>query len=109
DVAMDVTYCHYHPAQPATWHCAPCQRHFGDCCIPLNAEAPEAAPQCPLCRSALSFLGAANTAQPFWQRTGQFFLYGFQAGPLSFAALLALAGLFMPDSLVLRLLLFSVM
>ncbi|MDX5370899.1 MAG: hypothetical protein LPK18_00465 [Pseudomonadaceae bacterium] len=59
---MEITYCRYHPAQPATWHCAPCQRHYGDCCIPLNAEVEDMQPPCPLCNGRLDFLGAANTA-----------------------------------------------
>ncbi|MES2818629.1 MAG: hypothetical protein V4812_06530 [Pseudomonadota bacterium] len=105
---MEINLCHYHPAQPATWHCVPCQRHYGDCCIPLNADAPEETPVCPLCSSKLTFLGAANTAQPFWERIPSFFLYGLQRGPLAFSALLALASLFMPAWLLLWLALFSV-
>lgn len=105
---MDKTYCKYHQSQPATWHCPPCERHFGDCCIPLNADEPNESPACPLCRAPLHFLGAANTAQPFWERIPQFFLYGLQTGPLAFAALLALASLFMPRSLILWIALFSI-
>src|SRR3989338_6255842 len=105
---MEITLCHYHPAQPATWHCAPCQRPYGDCCMPLNADAPEEAPVCPLCRGKLAFLGAANSAQPFWERIPSFFLYGLQTGPLALCALLALASLFMPSRLLLWLALFSV-
>jgi tetratricopeptide (TPR) repeat protein len=105
---MQANHCHYHPAQPATWHCEPCARFYGDCCAPLNAEAPHELPRCPLCSGELSFLGAANTAQPFWQRIPQFFGYALQRGPLAFAVLLALAGLFMPRSLILWILLFSV-
>ncbi len=105
---MDITNCHYHSAQPATWHCAACVRPYGDCCAPQNADAPEQLPACPLCRAPLVFLGAANTAQPFWERLPTFFLYGLQSGPLAFAAMLALASLFMPDSLLLWCALFSV-
>ncbi|MDF3935052.1 hypothetical protein [Pseudomonas citronellolis] len=105
---MDKHHCHYHQAQPATWHCAPCQRHYGDCCVPLNAEAPEYAPACPLCRNGLQYLGAANSAQPFWERLPKFFAYALQPGPLLFAALLALACLFMPRMLILQVALFSV-
>ncbi|MGA4637466.1 hypothetical protein ACPA5B_26690 [Pseudomonas solani] len=105
---MDKTYCKYHQSQPATWHCPPCERHFGDCCIPLNADEPNESPTCPLCRAPLHFLGAANTAQPFWERIPQFFLFGLQTGPLAFAGLLALASLFMPRSLILWIVLFSV-
>ncbi|HSC84219.1 MAG TPA: DUF4013 domain-containing protein [Pseudomonas sp.] len=105
---MERTYCRYHPAQPATWSCRPCQRDFGDCCIPLNADEPEAVPVCPLCRSKLSFLGAANSAQPFWERIPHFFRYALQPAPLGFAALLGLASLFMPSWKLLWLALFSV-
>lgn len=105
---MDKTHCHYHPAQPATWHCPSCPRDYGDCCLPLNADDQDAVAVCPLCRSKLSFLGAANSAQPFWLRIPKFFLYAFQVGPLAFAALLALASLFMPSSKILWLILLSV-
>lgn len=105
---MQPNHCHYHPAQPATWHCAPCARFYGDCCAPLNADEPQAVPRCPLCASELGFLGAANTAEPFWQRIPQFFLYALQRSPLSFCALLALASVFMPSSLLLWLAVFSV-
>ncbi|MDG1580622.1 hypothetical protein [Pseudomonas sp. GOM6] len=105
---MEVTYCRYHPAQPATWHCPGCPRDYGDCCVPLNAEAPDEVPLCPLCRDKLRFLGAANTAQPFWQRIPQFFQYGLQPGALAFAAALCLASLFMPAWKLLWLALFCV-
>lgn len=105
---MEKTYCKYHQAQPATWHCPACDRHFGDCCIPLNAERPDESPACPLCRAQLHFLGAANTAQPFWERIPQFFRYGLQTGPLAFAAVLGLASLFMPRSIILWVALFSI-
>ncbi len=105
---MEKSLCHYHPAQPATWLCRACPRHYGDCCTPLNEDAPEETPTCPLCASRLEFLGAANTAQPFWERIPKFFAYGLQSGPLAFSALLALASLFMPPYLVLWLLLFSI-
>ncbi|MEK1904255.1 MAG: hypothetical protein AAAB13_00615 [Pseudomonas sp.] len=105
---MDKTYCRYHPAQPATWHCTPCERDFGDCCIPLSAEEPDTTPTCPLCRGKLTFLGAANSAQPFWDRIPHFFRYALQPSPLIFAALLSLASLFMPSWKLLWLALFSV-
>lgn len=105
---MDKTVCRYHPAQPATWQCMPCERSYGDCCIPLSADAPDDAPVCPLCVGPLQFLGAANSAQPFWERIATFFVYGLQTGPLAFAALLALASLFMPRSIILWVVLFSV-
>ncbi|MDR2016112.1 MAG: hypothetical protein LBP90_00660 [Burkholderiales bacterium] len=59
--------CHYHHENPATWRCEPCKRLFGDCCMPINLNHLKK-PRCPLCRRKLVFLGAANTAQPFWKR-----------------------------------------
>jgi hypothetical protein len=59
---MDKALCHYHPAAPATWHCPSCPRDYGDCCVPLNADDHELVAVCPLCRSKLNFLGAANSA-----------------------------------------------
>jgi Tfp pilus assembly protein PilF len=38
-------------------------------------------PRCPLCRRKLAYLGAANTAQPFWERIPFFFRYALQKGP----------------------------
>lgn len=105
---MDKAHCHYHPTQPATWHCPSCPRDYGDCCMPLNADEHDVVTVCPLCRSKLSFLGAANSAEPFWLRISTFFLYALQSGPLAFAALLALASLFMPNSKLLWLALLSV-
>ncbi len=105
---MEKSLCHYHPAQPATWLCHSCPRHYGDCCTPLNDDAPEDSPTCPLCASRLEFLGAANTAQPFWERVPAFFTYALQTGPLAFSALMALASLFMPSSIILWTVLFSI-
>ena len=105
---MDKTHCHYHPAQPATWHCPACPRDYGDCCLPQNADATDDDPRCPLCRGGLTFLGAANSAQPFWERISTFFRYALQSGPLAFAGLLTLASLFMPSSKILWIALLSV-
>lgn len=105
---MQSNYCHYHRAQPATWHCQPCSRFYGDCCVPLSVDEAQRMPRCPLCSGELGFLGAANTAEPFWQRIPQFFRYALQRGPLAFAVLLTLASVFMPSSLLLWLALFSV-
>lgn len=105
---MDKTVCRYHPAEPATWLCRSCSRNYGDCCVPLNADAPDDAPHCPMCSSQLEFLGAANSAQPFWERIPAFFTYALQPGPLAFAALLAVASVFMPRSIILWVVLFSV-
>ncbi|MCL2297164.1 MAG: hypothetical protein FWC38_07505 [Proteobacteria bacterium] len=73
----DKQFCHYHHENPASWRCRQCKRLFGDCCMPINLNAPKE-PRCPLCRRKLTFLGAANTAQPFWERIPFFFRYTLQ-------------------------------
>lgn len=105
---MDKTVCRYHPEQPSTWLCRSCERSYGDCCVPLNIDAPDDAPRCAMCSSQLEFLGAANSAQPFWQRIPAFFIYALQSGPLAFAGLLAVASVFMPRSIILWVILFSI-
>ncbi|MCL2309433.1 MAG: hypothetical protein FWC42_04035 [Proteobacteria bacterium] len=79
----DKQFCHYHHEYPATWQCEPCNRLFGDCCMPINLDNPKE-PRCPLCHRELAYLGAANNAQPFWERIPFFFGYALQKGPLLF-------------------------
>jgi Tfp pilus assembly protein PilF len=86
----DKQFCHYHHENPATWRCEPCRRLFGDCCMPINLNDPKE-PHCPLCRRKLAYLGAANTAQPFWERIPFFFRYALQKGPLLFYLVAAIA------------------
>jgi len=76
--------------------------------VPLNADGSDEIPRCPLCQNPLTYLGAANTAQPFWERIPKFFLYALQTGPLAFAVLLALASAFMPGSMLLWIVVLSV-
>ncbi|MDR0250374.1 MAG: hypothetical protein LBI35_03545 [Burkholderiales bacterium] len=86
----DKQFCHYHHENPATWRCEPCNRLFGDCCMPINLNDPKE-PHCPLCRRKLAYLGAANTAQPFWERIPFFFRYALQKGPLLFYLIATIA------------------
>ncbi|MCL2873011.1 MAG: hypothetical protein FWF41_08580 [Betaproteobacteria bacterium] len=86
----DKQFCHYHHEHPATWQCEPCNRLFGDCCVPINLDNPKE-PRCPLCHRELAYLGAANTAQPFWERIPFFFKYALQKGPLLFYLIIAIA------------------
>ncbi|MDR0771320.1 MAG: tetratricopeptide repeat protein [Burkholderiales bacterium] len=89
----DKQFCHYHHENPATWRCQPCKRLFGDCCMPINLNNPEE-PRCPLCRRELAYLGAANTAKPFWERILFFFGYAMKKRLLCFY-LLATIGIFL--------------
>ncbi|MDR0247993.1 MAG: hypothetical protein LBI16_06340 [Burkholderiales bacterium] len=86
----DKQFCHYHHENPATWQCKPCNRLFGNCCMPVNLNDPKE-PHCPLCRRELAYLGAANNAQPFWERIPFFFRYAMQKGPLLFYLMTAAA------------------
>jgi hypothetical protein len=86
----DKQFCHYHHENPATWRCEPCRRLFGDCCMPINLNDPQE-PNCPLCHRRLAYLGAANSAQPFWERIPFFFGYALQKGALLFYLVAAIA------------------
>jgi len=86
--------CHYHSASEAAWQCEPCQRHYCTGCIPgAAANYPKGHPDCPLCHKPLAYIGASNSARPFWQMGLFFFRYALQPGPLTVMALAAGAGL----------------
>ena len=80
-------HCHYHQKHPAIFECETCHRNFGDCCL-----VPEIVEQhCPLCEIPVTYLGAANTAPPFWEQINSFFRYPFRPAPLGILALSAAA------------------
>ncbi|WP_346838659.1 hypothetical protein [Microbulbifer sp. SAOS-129_SWC] len=86
--------CHYHSSSEAAWQCAPCQRDYCADCIPgAAANYPKGHPDCPLCHKPLAYVGASNSARPFWQMGLFFFRYALQPGPLTVVALAAGAGL----------------
>ncbi len=90
---MDTTHCHYHGNQQALWQCVTCQRAFGGCCIPLNADDPVEYPPCPLCRGQLKLIAKAQPVEAFTENLGQCFLIGLQRGPLTMMGMLFLGGL----------------
>lgn len=80
---MQIDYCHYHLDQPATWRCTECHRLYCHTCLPLDAdEFRTHKAQCAMCNNTLLYLGATNTAQPFWERIGSFFQYPFHRNSL---------------------------
>jgi hypothetical protein len=86
--------CHYHRTNPAVRYCAECPRYFCAECIPTIAEGyGTASPRCPLCGDQLTFLGAANTAKPFWTVAHRFFLYPFAGSGIALMALMAVSSL----------------
>ncbi|WP_250461514.1 tetratricopeptide repeat protein [Microbulbifer litoralis] len=86
--------CNYHSGRDASWHCQPCGRHYCGRCIPgAAANYPTGRPDCPLCHKPLAFIGASNSARPFWQMGLFYFRYALQPGPLTVLALASAASL----------------
>lgn len=92
-------YCHYHPVSPAKWRCRDCQRHFCKTCLPGENEKTRRC-QCPRCHHSLQFLGAANTAIPFWERLPAFFQYPLAKDPLALVAICTVAPLLFSSQLL---------
>ncbi|WP_299944302.1 hypothetical protein [uncultured Microbulbifer sp.] len=86
--------CHYHTRVDASWQCQPCQRQYCSACIPgSSANYRGQGPECPLCHKPLTFIGASNSARPFWQMGLFYLIYALKAGPLTVLALAAGASL----------------
>lgn len=80
--------CNYHSGRDAGWQCQPCERRYCGSCIPgAAANYPTGRPDCPLCHKPLEFIGASNSARPFWQMGLFYFRYALQPGPLTVLAL----------------------
>jgi len=80
--------CNYHASAEAAWHCQPCSRHYCGSCIPgASANYHSGRPNCPLCHKPLDYIGASNSARPFWQMGFFYFRYALQPGPLTVMAL----------------------
>ncbi|MDX1800564.1 MAG: hypothetical protein R3303_06500 [Marinobacter sp.] len=73
--------CHYHPGDPAKWHCGECQLHYCTACMP-DADTRRRHGLCPHCGKAMRYLGAATEVVPFWNRLSAFFRYPFHMDPL---------------------------
>ncbi len=69
-------FCKYHPLEPALWysparHVAYCER----CVDSGETLGGLGQARCFVSGEELEYLGSANTAQPFWDRLGEFFRY----------------------------------
>jgi hypothetical protein len=73
--------CHYHPGEPAKWHCGECLTHYCTGCMP-DADTRKRHGLCPQCGRAMRYLGAATEVVPFWNRLSAFFRYPFHLDPL---------------------------
>ncbi|KPQ29007.1 MAG: hypothetical protein HLUCCX14_08030 [Marinobacter excellens HL-55] len=91
--------CHYHPGDPAKWHCGECQRHYCNRCMP-DADSRQRMALCPRCSKAMRYLGAATEVVPFWQRIGAFFRYPFHTDPLIVIAICTLVPVVAPANIV---------
>jgi len=91
--------CHYHPGDPAKWHCGECQIHYCSRCMP-DADIRHRKALCPHCSKAMRYLGAATEAVPFWNRIGAFFRYPFHSDPLIVIAICTLVPVVAPANLI---------
>ncbi|MDI9244016.1 hypothetical protein [Marinobacter sp. CHS3-4] len=91
--------CHYHPGDPAKWHCGECQVHFCSRCMP-DADHRKQHALCPICNRSMRYLGAATEVVPFWNRIGAFFRYPFSTDPLAVIAICTLVPLLLSNNLI---------
>lgn len=91
--------CHYHPGEPAKWHCGDCQYHYCSRCMP-DADHRARRALCPHCSKAMRYLGAATEVVPFWNRLGAFFRYPFHGDPLMVIAICTLVPVVAPANLI---------
>ncbi|WP_322001952.1 hypothetical protein [Marinobacter alexandrii] len=91
--------CHYHPGDPAKWHCSECQMHYCTRCMP-DADTRQRRALCPQCSKAMRYLGAATEVVPFWNRIGAFFRYPFHSDPLMVIAICTLVPIVAPANLI---------
>lgn len=91
--------CHYHPGDPAKWHCQTCQIHYCSRCMP-DADNRNRKAFCPHCNQAMRYLGASTEVVPFWNRVGAFFRYPFHTDPLMVIAICTLVPVIAPANLI---------
>ena len=91
--------CHYHPGDPAKWHCGECQMHYCRRGMP-DADTRQRRALCPRCSKAMRYLGAATEVVPFWHRLGAFFRYPFHTDPLIVIAICTLVPVVAPANLI---------
>ena len=91
--------CHYHPGEPAKWHCGDFQIHYCTRCMP-DADTRKQHALCPHCSRAMRYLGTATEAVPFWNRIGAFFRYPFHTDPLMVIAICTLVPLVVSGNLI---------
>jgi hypothetical protein len=93
---MSKDLCTYHQSNPAVWACDACERHYCSQCVVVIDDNSQTTPDCPLCDTALEYLGSGNSAQPFWSVAHRFFVYPLAPSGIAFMALVGLMSLVMP-------------
>ena len=68
-----MSYCNFHPATAATWHCPHCQYDLCDTCVDEGMHNDDH--RCMSCNNHVDSLGAAHSAAPFWRRLEESFKY----------------------------------
>ncbi|MBB6521733.1 hypothetical protein [Pseudoteredinibacter isoporae] len=94
-----MSYCRYHPSEPATFYCEQCHYHACRSCTNDSDSFDENSAQCFLCKSPMVSLGSAHTAEPFWRRIGKAFQYALgkeSITALIITAVISLIGLYVP-------------
>lgn len=91
--------CHYHPGDPAKWHCGECLIHYCSRCMP-DADHRKQHALCPNCNRSMRYLGAATETVPFWNRIGSFFRYPFHTDPLLVIAICTLVPMLLTGNIV---------
>lgn len=70
--SLIMEYCQYHPLSAATYRCESCMRSVCDDC---SDEQTHGDAHCFYCKIAMTSLGDAQQAEPFWRRLEQSFKY----------------------------------
>ena len=84
-------HCSWHAETPAQWNCTQCHKLFCQTCSPKPPQS-YGEPRCPLCHRELKYLGAAQSAEPFWRRLNDFFIYPFKAQTMLFLLVTSMLG-----------------
>ncbi|GAA6152805.1 hypothetical protein [Pseudoteredinibacter isoporae] len=94
-----MSYCRYHPCEPAAFYCEQCHYHACRSCSNDSDSFDDHSSQCFLCKGVLTSLGSAHTAEPFWRRIGKAFQYALgkeSITALLIVAVISLIGLYVP-------------
>ena len=84
-------YCRFHPAEAASWYCPRCCDDTCDTCTDESVNMEKR--HCFQCGGPLESLGAAYTAEPFWEHLQAIFRYPFTWPAMSLIVVVSLVGM----------------